>query len=82
MPEYMKDVENAGMSLLSYDNHHNVVGHIKKLYSILHKKVDKSKITIVDKRSVSLVGINISEIETGNKEKGTFFIYLLHQLII
>jgi len=63
MPDYLEEVEEAEVSLFSYDNHHNVVGHIKKIYSVLHKKVPKDKIEIVDKRSVSIVGIDLTEIE-------------------
>ena len=34
-PAHFKMVQELKMSFLSYDNHHNTVGHIKKLFSIL-----------------------------------------------
>ena len=69
MPSYIKLVAEAEMSLLSYDNHHNMVGHIKKQYSILHAKATTlKKQDIVNQRSFDLVGIDSAVLEKPNKK--------------
>lgn len=59
VPEHFRLIEEVGMSTLSYDNHHNMVGHIKKLFGVICGIVKES---ISGKQNIKLINARCKEL--------------------
>lgn len=69
MPERLTNIKEKGISLLSYDNHHNIVGFIKRMYHCLvYKAGDKHN--IINQRMKDITGIY--DVDLQKKKNKTF----------